>query len=73
MNRDELLAAILQALGEASVCWSNIDGAGVFQSDKAIEIAGRLANRIPLQMPPVVVTGNQATDCGTVPIGDGSK
>ena len=29
----------MQAIGEASMCWSNIEGAGVFDSEKAKQIA----------------------------------
>ncbi len=30
---------VMQAIGEASMCWSNIEGAGVFDSEKAKQIA----------------------------------
>ena len=35
---------ILQAIGEASMCWSKIDAAGVFDSDKAALIAKKILN-----------------------------
>jgi len=58
MNPDELMTLLREALGEASMCWSNIEGAGTFQGDKAAEIAKRLANRIPLQRPPAFIAGS---------------
>ena len=33
---------IMQAMGEASMCWSNIDGAGIFDSEKAKQIGDNL-------------------------------
>jgi len=33
---------IMQAVGEASMCWSNIEGAGVFNSEKAKKIGDNL-------------------------------
>jgi len=57
MNPDELMTLLREALGEASMCWSNIEGAGTFQADRAIEVAERFANRIPLQQPPVFNAG----------------
>ncbi len=30
---------VMQAIGEASMCWSNIDGAGTFDREKAKQIA----------------------------------
>lgn len=37
-----LREAIMQALGGASVCWSNPEGAGTFLSEMAIRIANEL-------------------------------
>lgn len=37
---------IMTAIGEASMCWSSIEGAGVFDSDKAIEIGEKLLANI---------------------------
>lgn len=51
MNRDELRSMLLVAFGEASMCWSETPS-GVFDADKAIEIADLLVARIPLQRPP---------------------
>lgn len=61
MNREELRALILQALGEASTCWSNVEQAGVFQSERAIAIAERLTDAIPLQRPPTTVIAQDHT------------
>jgi hypothetical protein len=55
VNRAELRTAILEALGEASMCWSEIEKAGTFLSDQCIAIADRLVDRIPLQQPPSIV------------------
>jgi hypothetical protein len=33
---------IMQAVGEASMCWSNIGGAGVFDSEKAKQVGNDL-------------------------------
>ncbi len=33
---------IMQSIGEASMCWSNIDGAGVFNSERAKQIGNDL-------------------------------
>ena len=37
---------IMQAVSEASMCWSDVDKAGVFDSDKATEIGKRLLQDI---------------------------
>jgi hypothetical protein len=34
--------AVFQAVGAASACWENLEGAGVFQSDRAKEIGEEL-------------------------------
>lgn len=39
-----LNTAVFEALGAASMCWSNIDQAGVFQSERAEEIGVALTN-----------------------------
>lgn len=33
---------VMQAIGEASMCWSNIEGAGVFDSEKAKQVGSEL-------------------------------
>ena len=37
-----LKEAVRQALGAASVCWSNVSGAGTFQSERCSDIADAL-------------------------------
>ncbi len=37
---------IQQAIGEASMCWENPDGAGVYNSDAAIKVANKLKDDI---------------------------
>ncbi len=39
-------AAIMQAISEASMCWSDIDKAGVFDSEKAKQIGTKLLETI---------------------------
>lgn len=41
---------ILTAMGEASMCWSNIDGAGVFDSTKAEQIGKKLLEDIKAEV-----------------------
>lgn len=41
-----LTSAVYQAIGAASVCWENPGGAGVFDSDRAAEIAEALLTEI---------------------------
>lgn len=42
----DLQSAVYQALGAASVCWENLDSAGIFQSDRAVLIGEALIQRI---------------------------
>lgn len=49
-NWEEL---IMQAMGEVSMCWSNIDKAGIFDSAKAKQIGKKLLQNIrkkPLEL-----------------------
>jgi len=39
---DELTSRVFQALGTASVCWENMSGTGVFQSDQAKKVGEEL-------------------------------
>ena len=39
---DQLHARLAEAIGAASMCWTNIDQAGTFQSEAALEIADNL-------------------------------
>ena len=43
---NDWLELIMQAIGEASMCWSNIDGAGTFDATKAKEVGERLLRDI---------------------------
>ena len=42
ITEERLKELIFQALGEASTCWQNLSGAGVFDSERAIAIGERL-------------------------------
>jgi hypothetical protein len=35
----DLTSAVLQAVGAASVCWATMDGTGVFDEQRALEVA----------------------------------
>lgn len=43
---DSLEQAINMAIGAASACWDNLEGAGVFQSDRARDISDALVELI---------------------------
>lgn len=42
MNQEEATELVMTAMGEASGCWDNLEGAGVFQSEKAEDVGERL-------------------------------
>lgn len=42
MGENTIREAILEAMGEASMCWSNPEGAGEFDSDKAAKVGEEL-------------------------------
>lgn len=44
----DTLTAIQLAIGAASMCWENVDRAGVFQSDQAGAISELLHRRVTL-------------------------
>ena len=50
-----LESAVFQALGAASVCWEDMRGTGVFQSDRAKAIGDRLVQFILQEGPTEVV------------------
>ncbi len=50
---DWLENAVFEAVGAASACWENLSGAGVFQSEKAIEVAEGLLAAIREHYEPV--------------------
>lgn len=35
---EDLPSAVFQALGQASACWENLVGAGVFEASRAVEV-----------------------------------
>ena len=39
-------SAVFQAIGAASVCWENMEGTGIFESDRAKKIAEALLSVI---------------------------
>jgi len=43
---DTLEDLVFQALGAASACWANLEGAGVFESDRAKAIGDELLERL---------------------------
>lgn len=43
--------AVFQALGAASACWGNLEGAGVFQAERAMQIGEELLAFIYLSVP----------------------
>jgi hypothetical protein len=43
---EEIFNRVHQDIGEASMCWSNIEGAGTFQSEEASRIAFELCHYI---------------------------
>jgi hypothetical protein len=46
----ELIGAVYRAVGLVSVCWSNIDGAGTFDTKEAEDIAVDLCRMIAEEM-----------------------
>ena len=50
-SNDELTIdeAVFQAIGAASVCWENMEGAGIFDSDRAKDIGDKLLAFIELK------------------------
>jgi flavin-dependent dehydrogenase len=43
---EELFSSVFQAVGNASMCWDNIGGAGIFEAMRAGEIAFELCHLI---------------------------
>jgi hypothetical protein len=43
---NDLESYVYQALGAASVCWETLEGAGIFESDRAVEIGKALIQKI---------------------------
>lgn len=54
-----------ELVGEASMCWSNIEGAGTFDSDKAKIIVEKIEQIISERDKELKEEGNyQCVDCG---------
>jgi hypothetical protein len=45
-NKEKLDELIFTAIGEASMCWANPSGAGVYQDQRATEIGNKLIQGI---------------------------
>jgi hypothetical protein len=45
-RKTQITAKVFTAIGEASMCWGNVDKAGVFQSDLASKIGKDLVEFI---------------------------
>lgn len=45
-SAEDLPAAVFQAIGVGSICWENLSGAGIFDSNKAREVGEELLERI---------------------------
>ncbi len=43
---EEVFTRIFQDIGQASMCWDSIEGAGTFESDEALKIAAELCHYI---------------------------
>ncbi len=43
---ENITAAVHQAIGAASMCWERVEGAGVFDSNRALEVGKELLDAI---------------------------
>lgn len=68
---DNLKSIVFMALGEASMCWSNIDKAGVFESSRCEGVGNRLLAEINSVLKPLTSdmseAGKQNTTAQGVP------
>ena len=55
---DNLKSIVMQAIGQASMCWEFPERAGVFQSGKAIKVAEKLIEEINSALKPMKVDSN---------------
>ena len=62
---DNLKSLVFIALGEASMCWSDIDKAGVFESSRCAEIGHRLVSEINSVLKPQTSVDGRAIDNST--------
>jgi len=47
---EEIYMRVFQDIGAASMCWTNVEGAGIYDSNKASEIAFNLCHYIADQL-----------------------
>lgn len=59
---EDLTQAVHVAVGAASACWENLAGAGVFDSDRARDVAQGLIGYIEANYVPVTVAVDNAID-----------
>lgn len=50
IRRAPLEQAVYLAIGRASACWDHLEGAGVFDSDTAVEIGEALLARVSVEL-----------------------
>jgi len=62
---DNLKSLVFIALGEASMCWSEIDKAGIFESSRCVEIGDRLVAEINSVLKPQTSVEGGAVDNNT--------
>lgn len=55
---DNLRSIVMQAIGQASMCWEFPERAGVFQSEKAIKVAEKLIDEINSVLKPITADSN---------------
>jgi hypothetical protein len=46
LENEDLETAVYIAIGAASACWENLEGAGVFESEKAKHIGDQLLEKV---------------------------
>jgi hypothetical protein len=56
---EEIFTRVHIDIGQASVCWENVEGAGVFDSTKASEIAFNLCHYIADKLDEAKRLGNE--------------
>ena len=55
---DNLKSIVMQAIGQASMCWEFPERAGVFQSEQAIKVANKLTDEINSVLKPMTMDSN---------------
>lgn len=61
-TKDKIRELVFIALGEVSVCWSTPQGAGVFQSDKAVIIGNKLIKDLAYTLEDSALSDNLNSD-----------